>query len=173
MSSAPACERTGGSECLRNHVLGKRGGVVRADQAELVRGREGEIDERLVELALAQLVRVAVVPRSARRCHACLHRCRRGRQRSGSTPDDARRLRPTTSISARCTLSARVPSASRSSSSFREPTLDEDRLVALKPLLHERARTLDEFVVARVEDGLMMKSRRGDHRGAHATVIPG
>jgi hypothetical protein len=50
---------------------------------------------------------------------------------------------------------------------------DERGLVALEPVLDEGARALHELLITRVEDGLVMKSRRDGHGGAHALVIPG
>ena len=76
-------------------------------------------------------------------------------------------LRPTTSMSAKCTWSARTPSAIAQKLELSAPHHHQHRLAALQAVLDEGTRALDELVIARVEHGLVMKGPRGGHGEAH------
>ena len=157
---------------LRDHIVGKRCRVVGADQAEIVRRREGEVDERLVQLALGQLGGGSVGPdRLADAAHPAS-----GAGIVGNEPapgrDDARRVAPdhlhVDQVNIRGATAERGPQELE----LARADHHQDRLAALETAMNESQRAVDELIVAVVKNGFMMKGRGTGHSGVHDWVIP-
>jgi hypothetical protein len=147
--------------CLRHHVGGQRRGVVGTDQPERVGGGERQVDQRLVQLALLQLVGPAVGPdRLADAAHpAAASRPRVRGHEARPLGDDAGRVAADHFHVGEEHLVRALAQRAPQEVEFPRPDHHEDGLVPLEPLLDEVAATLGELAVAGVEEGLVVKGR--------------
>jgi hypothetical protein len=151
---------------LLDHLVRERGGVIRADEPERVGGRERQVDERLVQLALRELVGRPLSPdRLADPAHAAAVLGGVVGNEAAPSRDDARgvaadhldvrELHVVRALAKRLAEERELP----------RPHHRQHRLAAVETLLGECAARGDEVLVAVVEKRLVMEGRGGSHRG--------
>ena len=140
---------------LVDHVLVERRRVVRAQQREALVLGEGDVQQRLVQLALDQLGAAAAGPdRLADAAHRPRGRATKSRQagmiRAG--------LWPSTAMSTNSHVARRRARAQRRD--LLRADRDEDRLVALEALTDERERAGEQVVGTFVEERFVAEQSR-------------
>jgi hypothetical protein len=152
------CERS-----ASDHLAVEVGGVVGAQQVEAVGGGERLVEQRLVALALDELVGRAAGPDrladAAQRAAAPGHEIVPGRDDAGRVVADVAHVGPLDAVG----VTAEPPLQRAQLGGLER---DHDRLAAGHPVLDERGDAVEERLGTCVEDGFMTEGVGREHLSA-------